>query len=216
MDGDFWSWLAGFWEGEGTLGVYKDKRYPEQGLKRTVFQVVQSNKQPLEYILEQLEMKLRLTRDDRPRSPGVQRQKPSFVLQIQARGDVAYVCHKILPFLRFRRKEVQQKLAQIEKAISQAKYKHWTNEESSFLNDNALALTDEEIANHLGRTKSSVRSHRTQLRLLHRTRRNWNDEEIDFLEKNIETMTTSAIAKTLNRNRCSINKKIRELNLRTA
>lgn len=93
----------------------------------------------------------------------------------------------------------------------------WTNEEIQFLNDNWRAMTDEQLAKHLGRTKSSVLGKRNLLGLLGKDianrKKSWSEDELARLEEMWGTYTIPQIAKRLGRSNHAVKVKGARLHL---
>lgn len=170
MDEDFWSWFAGFWEGEGSVGIYRYNS-EQEGRIHICFQVSQSNRIPIDYIAAQLSefrgIQIGVRRTIRQPSANDQyvhrRIKPQYLLTIQRAAVVYKILNNILPYLRFRQDQVKKAIADIDSAMATAKQRRWENEEDEFLRANYGKMSSKSIANALKRTVVSVHSRATVL-----------------------------------------------------
>ena len=171
-DEDFWSWFAGFWEGEGSIGIYH-YRNDAEGRIHIYFQVSQSNRVPIDYIATQLrEFKgIRIgirksTKQPSTSDPYVRRRiKTQYLLTIQRSAVVHTILNHILPYLRFRQEQVKKAISEIELAMTTAKQRRWENEEDEFLRANYGKMNSKLIADALRRTVGSIHSRATALGL---------------------------------------------------
>lgn len=89
----------------------------------------------------------------------------------------------------------------------------WTEEEIKFLKDNLGSMSNQEIANALGRNIGSVAAKATKLNVPRKNNRKWTEEDYQFLRDNAATMTNEEIAKALDRNIGSVAKIIPAMGL---
>jgi hypothetical protein len=105
IDEEFWAWLTGFWEGEGSLSFHKRKGRKNSIDNRLSISQVSSRK-PLDYIKKTLKVGNVYTTLRNGR-------KPEFSWEIAKRSIVIQILEKMLPHLRFRKEEVIEKLEKI-------------------------------------------------------------------------------------------------------
>jgi len=156
----FWAWLAGFWEGEGHFTItqqvqtYKGRNYPKN---HVVLAITNTRIDVLEYIRE----KLGVGRVYRRTSKGSE-----FI--ISSIPEAIAVCKRLLPFLKFRKDEVQRKLKLLMGIWSNflKRKRLWSKEDIEFIKENWRRMTDREIAEKLGRTLSAVQLRREKLGLI--------------------------------------------------
>ena len=100
---EFLAWLAGFWEGEGSLSIGPSvaPNYP-----RARLQIKQVNKEPLELIRSKLGGILRVESGKGWRLG----KKPIWRWVVNKRLEVIRILRLVLPHLRFRKKDVEHKL----------------------------------------------------------------------------------------------------------
>ena len=90
------------------------------------------------------------------------------------------------------------------------KIKNWTIEEENFIRENYYKLEAKEIAEHLGRTLSSVQHKISRMEIVGKR---WTDEEIEYLKNNYLVKTNKELSKELNRSKSAIDLKINRLGL---
>ena len=91
----------------------------------------------------------------------------------------------------------------------------WTKEEDQFILDNYLEMPNEEIANYLGKTKSSVSHRACRLGIKSKSPESWSESDDIFLKENFGSKTAEYIAKELNRTKGSVSARIIKLRLST-
>jgi len=99
----------------------------------------------------------------------------------------------------------------------------WTDAEIQFLRDHYLVLNDPKLAEHLSKTRGSVKSKRKRLGLIRpkevvrrmqkEVMADWTDEEYAFLKKNNNFMTNREIGRSLGRSKSSISNQMCKLGL---
>ena len=88
----------------------------------------------------------------------------------------------------------------------------WTEDEVKYLKEHARDMTQQEIANELGRSRSSVNSYASRHNVS--TEDNlWTDEDIAFLEKHYGEMNNKEIGNELDRTKNAIQHKSKRLRL---
>lgn len=195
MDRGFWPWLAGAWEGEGTFHLKERKRNPNQ--MQSYFSVAQSGddrKAGLDYIKAQTGVgKVYPRHEIRPN------RKPAYVWELWRRTDILRIVPKLIPYLRFRRKEVEEKLTRLKEAYEKQRFHFWTAVEEDFIRANWRKLTDRQIAKALKRTYKGVMAKRQKMELDKKEYQGeeWTDEEIKTVKANL-TLTDAKMAILLN------------------
>lgn len=89
------------------------------------------------------------------------------------------------------------------------KKKKWTVLDDTFIRENQY-LSDDKLAQILGRSESAVKSRRSFLFCTEE----WNEEDIKYLVKNYGIVSKIKICKKLNKTRNSVDKKISELGIK--
>ena len=141
-------WIAGFWEGEGYFHVNFQK-------KSFRFGISQKRRKILDVICKFFGVG-KVVRKEKTNSfsPFIYEYKVTKV------KDIIYVVEKILPFLQFRKKEVQRKLEKLKDYHSKMVFpdlKRYTKKEIDFVIKNYKHMTVDEIAEKLNRTKCGIR-----------------------------------------------------------
>jgi len=189
-DKEFLIWLAGFWEGEGSFGIGKTGRY---------FNIAQSKKRGKKILNE---IKTFLIKFDIASEVYKNIQKNNNNCYMYRTGnteDIKKIFDLILPYLKFRKIEVIEKLDKIKNIKPQ---RRWNEKEIKYLIDNYNFIPKKEIVKNLERhTQWSIWSKASQLKISNR--KFWNDEEIEFLKNNIDT-PINEIVKSLGRSRCAV------------
>jgi len=125
MDTDFWSWLAGFWEGEGSFGMYGIEHRAHH---RMIFSIPQTTSVPLEYIQQQVGFgKVRV------RNRGNVRHKPCWEYYVQNVVQCLKIIDGILPYLRFRQEELTTKRDKAKKYMEEMSQRKWLPEDELLL-----------------------------------------------------------------------------------
>ncbi len=138
MNKEFLIWTAAFWESEGSLRLIQYS---------SCLSICQNDTGILEEIKRITRMGRVKSRPDRPKTHD---------WIVTKRGDIIFILHKLIPYMRFRKDEAKRKLRLIEKADLAARCHGWTERELVFLKKNWKRLPDEKLAKHL--TRHSVGS----------------------------------------------------------
>lgn len=149
LDREFLAWLAGFWEGEGSLIVTD---------KKTCFAVYQSGEGG-KRILEEIKRTLgvgNIYERTRAGNPNTQ-----YALHVCAVPSVTKLVAMLLPHIKFKNHEVERKLEVLKKIESmmvslRVSRRCWTKDERKFLEENYGKLSVIEISERLGRTYGAV------------------------------------------------------------
>lgn len=151
MDTDFWSWFAGFWEGEGTIGVYKGRQVEICAVQRV--------RSPLDYIEENVGLGTVVPEYDRE-------GELMWRWRVRSRPQILEVGRKLLPCLRFRTQEMKVALAKIQKMEDERHWNDWTDDELTFLKNNYDKIPPKDIVTHLPRhTYNAIFTKRKTLNL---------------------------------------------------
>jgi len=200
LDGDFWSWFAGFWEGEGSFYV---------ALGRTELKVSQKNEVPLQYIKAQLGLGSIYQTD---------RKTGGKAWQVGRRPEVLRVIAKMLPHLRFRKNEVIKKLNFLKaNPLKISSQRRWKQSEIQQLIKTWTEKSDKELTKKLNRTPQGIIHKRLQLRLLRQKPiigQKWSNKDVGFLSEEYLYMNDQEIGKILGRTPKSIVWKRWKLNLK--
>lgn len=90
---------------------------------------------------------------------------------------------------------------------------NYSEYERNFVIDNYNKMTKKEIANHIGRSESSVKTFGQRNGLCGKSSRKWTDDEIEFLKNNYMNMTQQEMASELGRGYSAIKTKCSLLGL---
>jgi hypothetical protein len=207
------SWIAGFWEGEGSLSIY-DPRNKKARTPKVCLTISQSGERG-KRVLEEISSKFGGIGHIYCSHGGFSRRKPSkwnpvYVLQVARLKDVLCFIQAILPYMQFRRDEVEPKLRILESLEVQPKI-HWTNDEVEYLKNFHGKQTNPEIGRHLKRTTSGVVVKANSLGLTDDKRKFWEEEELNFLIQNYRKLSCKEIGKNLHRDYNSVRAKIHTL-----
>lgn len=151
---EFLAWLAGFWEGEGSL---------EASDKHSRISIAQTDPTPLHFIQRKIGSgQVRIS--EWRRKP---HYKDKWIWEINRRPDIIKVVILIIPYLKFRRKKVVDKLFILQRKEARFPYKpRYTKEENEYLVKNWAILQPKTIAIALGKTSAGVRSRVKKLGLI--------------------------------------------------
>ena len=94
--------------------------------------------------------------------------------------------------------------------MNKNRYKPWSEEDKQFIRDNWETMTDVEIAEALGRTRTAIGLMRHRMGLVHSPNK-ITDEEIEFIKSHVGKITYSQIAKELGRSLPTIYETVRKL-----
>lgn len=188
MDGDFWAWFAGFWEGEGSLSV--SSAY-------TRMCISQVDPKPLDLIRSVVGGKLRC----RIRTDGFHR-KPIWEWAIHDRRKVSGIIERMAPFLRFRREKVLEKIGII-KTLEEKRPRPWSQEEEDFIKANWMKMTDERIGKKLGRSKFAIWKRRLIMGLKKMEHIMWKPIEDEIVRENWR-QPDRELAAMLNRSKIAV------------
>jgi len=179
VDEHFLNWLAGFWEGEGYFTIRRDKG----GWHHCRFGIAQTDTAPLKEISEKLGVGyVRLSE---------KRRKPNYsdkwVWEVGNRVEIIKVAELLLPYLRFRKFEVEDKLRKVKELQAKnpnvgKRLRRYSKEEEEFIKSR-WELSDKELARILGRSISSLRHKRQRLGMVKSPKRkyDWEAMKEDYL-----------------------------------
>lgn len=149
MDSDFWSWFAGFWEGEGSISWHG------QTPNAVLIKVAQKNRDPLDYIKGQLGF------------GGVTSSGPrSSCWCCAGRPATIYVMEHILPYLRFRQKTILEKLSRVKEGLKNSPCRRFSDDEDKFIKKKSRTMTDTEMGTILNRNRWSILHRRKILKIV--------------------------------------------------
>lgn len=91
----------------------------------------------------------------------------------------------------------------------------WTNEEISFLKDNAQSMTVNELMNHIPKKQSTIYKKIKELGIdkWDANGEQWSEDEIQYLKKNYFLYSYTKIGKKLGRSKSSVEQKARNMGL---
>lgn len=155
-DREFFAWLAGFWEGEGSIF---------SGKYNTILSICQKEKAPLTLI----KSKLGGSVYHHSRTTNFPPHNPIWRWQLTFRKDIIRVLELMYPHLKFKQDKVLGVLETIKKKERKrpsqrrqfkSKPRPWTKEEDEFVKQHHKGMLDWEIASILQRTPESIRARR--------------------------------------------------------
>ena len=208
MDKLFLAWVAGFYEGEGCfwIGHQNGRRQPVARIM-----IGQADKRPIMLIKKKLGGHVYFRK---ARQKG---WKDQWVWQVVNKRDLIRIVRLILPFLTFKKRDVQRKLKMVEISDVNSKKHDWAEHEIQFLKKNWRVYTDIKLAEKLSRTAMAVIQKRRKFgmrKVKWGKPRIWTANEKEILKTNYKTKTDEQIAKILNRGRYSILEKRLALGLK--
>lgn len=145
VDREFLAWFAGFWEGEGSFYLLT-----KNGETKTSFQIAQNVREPLDLI--QSKLGVGYVRFVKPKGFNL---RIHYEWRVASQNEVINVIDSLIPFLKFRKAKVQQKLDRLRTARDNSKCRHFTHEEVKYITENWWK-PDKEIAATLNRTEGSI------------------------------------------------------------
>lgn len=151
LNREFLAWLAGFWEGEGSFTVVQKTGGP-------TVTITQADRTPLDLI------KNRFGVGRIANKPPVEGYRIVYQWRLSGRREVKDVMGRMLPFMKFRKAEVEEKLRMLEgRKNFQLK---WIHDENEFLRKNFQVTSNKEMGKALGRSSKAVKIQLSRLRLL--------------------------------------------------
>jgi len=129
-DRDFLNWFAGFWEGEGYLGVYKTNRRSERCYGK--MGIYQNNIEPLLLIQKIFGGGIIKHSSGKKHFS----KKPVYCWYLSKTIKLIEILEVILPFLRFKQDHVKQTLEKLKEIDSKAKFPKWSEREIAYLKEN--------------------------------------------------------------------------------
>ena len=160
LDHEFLAWLAGFWEGEGSLSVRKTSTKKRGDFwHRSVMSIKQKKVEPLQLIQSKLGGRVSIEK------AGKNRLYPIHRWEVSKRAEVIRIAHLLVPFLKFRGEDVKAKLKlmeYLEETNPRPWYSAW---ETAFIEDNFPEMGDVDLAKKLNRSADGVKHFRTKLGL---------------------------------------------------
>lgn len=105
------AYLAGFVDGEGTIGLYsngwkKNRKNPSRGF-RCVFQIVNTNKDIIEWIKNFLGTSFITKRDPRDGKEHLIKNRERYILTLSSVQNVGEICRVILPYLKIKKRQAE-------------------------------------------------------------------------------------------------------------
>ena len=122
-DKDFYQWLAGFWEGEGSFCIVKHNNKKNF---RFIFQISQDNIGPLIYIKNKLSTGHIAT--------STTLEKKHYNFRICKQDEIIRIINYILPFLVFKKDIVLEKLDRLRKYKEYMKEKYKLKNQIKLIN----------------------------------------------------------------------------------
>jgi hypothetical protein len=126
LDKEYAIWLAAFWEGEGCFHIDVGRR--GKYVRKTVsFSIAQKNRQPLDEIIQKTGLGWIGSKFDKRSNSIV------YSWTINSYEDIVSFVSEILPYMRFRRKEVEEKLEIVKQWCNSQKRHKWSKWEEELL-----------------------------------------------------------------------------------
>jgi len=171
-------WFAGFFDGEGSLGVHEwrvDKRDREYIVWRMrVVQAVGNNgKEICEEIRRKVGGSVYFVSKEKQRQKGKKTQD-QYCWYLHRQGEIRELLKHLLPFLRVKRKICEKCLVDLQKKYRKKYGHHWSKKEIDFVKRIRHKRSAREIGKLLGRTKGAV-DHITQELKLTSTQYSYNE-----------------------------------------
>ena len=129
-DRDFLNWFAGFFEGEGSIGIYRNNGKNQRFYGKIA--VYQANKKPL--CLIQNVFGGGITKHNGGK--GRLGKKVIYCWYLTKRIKLIEIIEAILPFLRFRKEQVQLILRRLREFDAKSQCRSWSKSEITFLRQN--------------------------------------------------------------------------------
>ncbi len=163
-DEQFFSWLAGFWEGEGSLVFYPVNE--EKGWMTVSFSLNQKERHILDAINHRLKMgkvhscvsKFRTSKRSFKPNTVIHR------LMINGFKDTLYIIEKLLPHLTFRKNEVQEKLEKIKAYYKKSRHRSWNDSELKILKESLSLPIRKQMSLLPDRTFQAIKNMRRKIR----------------------------------------------------
>lgn len=209
---DFWSWLAGFHEGEGHLNRSNKSNWRSSGEKHwsSLMQIGQKHREVLDVILNES----RVGYVSSCKRHYKEKPYTFYVWQVGKRRDVLWVLINIYPHLKVEKKDVANTILKLMDAYLHSPFHMWTKTELDFLVNNYRKLSDKKLANILDRTYNSIQGKRKELRLLRV--HSWTPEETAKLQELYSSVRTTKLAKMFGRTEGAVRNKAYQLRLENA
>jgi len=178
VDREFLAWLAGFWEGEGSLLVKRYRRNKINGAKVSIetihrrenclklqcdLSIAQKDKTPLLLIQSKLGGRIQKDYSSSPRNRFS--RSVIHVWHLNKRKEIVELMENLLPFLKFRASGVIERLKRIEAWDKEVWYHaRWEPWEEKIIRESYDNLSDKELMKLLPRrTWRSVKNKRKKL-----------------------------------------------------
>lgn len=129
LDREFMTWFAGFWEGEGSTSTYVNRATGQIIQDFSVSQTGERGRRILTHIKEKLGMGHICF------SPARGNHQVSWRWHVRKRSDVIKMIKAILPYLKFRQKEVEGCLIDLESYPPARESFPWVDEEDKLLRE---------------------------------------------------------------------------------
>ena len=177
---EFLAWLAGFWEGEGNFYV------KGSGAR---FQIGQSKLRGKRILLKTKEYFDKYNID----SVVSKDMNNCYRIRVSNVKDIRMIFNFLLPYIQFRKEEINYKLNLIKNKISA---KRWSVSEKIYLIKNYNLISKDKIATSLDRSIMAIIGKANELKLTRR--RCWTKEEIEILNSHT-LLSMKQIGEKLNR-----------------
>lgn len=170
-DRDFWSWLAGFWEGEGSACIPSAYKQGERGYQRARISASQKVRDPLDYILSQIGLGHICFRSPCYRVAPRWKVEGTFIWSVDKRRDVIYLAKQMRPLVRFRGAAIDRLILEAEAMDMNSGWISWTANETKLLCERFSTGSQLELMALLKRSWPSIRQKATILGLHRNMRR---------------------------------------------
>lgn len=164
-DPDFWSWFAGFWEGEGSACIPSRYRQGERGYQRARITVAQKTRVPLDYIVQQTQLGKISFRPPKRIKQISWNDEGTFLWNVDKRRDVIYVAEMLRPHVRFRHELLDKFICESKAMDANAGWIGWTDNEQCLLKEMYRSASTFELIQTLNRDWPSIRQKANRLGL---------------------------------------------------
>jgi len=157
-DPDFWPWVAGFWEGEGSA------QWERRGTStRTRLSIAQVSRIPLDYIVAQSGLgKVYFRRPSQRRTIPVG-DHGCHIWYLNRRRDCLDFAREMLPHVRFRDNLLQRFIDETDAFDKAAKWHQWSQSENKQLIADYATASWDNLIHRFGRSEAAIKERANRL-----------------------------------------------------
>lgn len=207
---DFWVWLAGFWEGDGSLAIYHRKLKNGDPSITVGLVISQKRKRAVDVIHNELKDVYKSNLGNRVSYSGYGRTG-MYTWYVCDLFDVIRILENIVPHMRFRRREMEGKLRELKIFYDERIKRHtFTKEQDRFILENYGKMRCKDISRAIGKSTSSVygRARLLGIKIL----KSWSNAEEQLLYD--KSKSAVELSKVLDRTIIAIRAKRRKLGIK--